>query len=64
MIKAINKKFLEEAKILEKQWTKKGLLGDVKYSRVVTTESLESQRLLNELPGPANFWISYGERNG
>lgn len=58
-----NAKFLEEAKMLEKKWDSQ-LLKGVEKSRRVTAVMLESQRLINELPGPANYWLHYHEMKG
>ena len=45
-----NSKLLKEAQEIERIWDRNRLLFDHKYDRLITTISLESQRLLNEQP--------------
>jgi hypothetical protein len=58
----MNAKFIEEAILCEARWKKLGLFKDIQeyyQSRQIIAVLMESQRLVNELPGPQykNYWL-------
>ena len=58
-----NARLLNEARELEARWSKSGLLSGIidRCTRATTAVLLESQRLMNEMPAPANYWMRYIE---